>query len=272
MKTTSLSSEELARVREQQKEHQAGLRSAKIVQEGLLPKSRHLSRVFNNHFVLYRPQRIISGDFFWVGEKHNLKYLVVGDCNGHGISAALLSVLMLNLLEYTIMNKGIKKTHKILQEVDKKFIESFKNNSAQSFDTPWVDLSIICIDTKENKLYYSTANRKILFIDSNQNTTTLYQGSKYPIGGWKIESNRTFTSRSINYSPGDSLYLGSDGFQDQLGGEKTKRFQSKNLHQFIENNNHLTFERQLESLENELDNWQQNQQQTDDICLVGVQL
>jgi len=266
-----MSTTEIEKIKEKQKEHQADLISAKIVQEGLLPKSRHLSRIFNDFFVLYRPQKIISGDFYWVGEKHGLKYLVVGDCNGHGVSAALLSVLMLNLLEYTIMNKGIKKTHKILQEIDKKFIESFKNTTASNFDTPWVDLSIICIDEKENKVYYSTANRKILYVDNHQNTVVL-KGSKYPIGGWKIEENRTFSAQTITYNQGDSLYLGSDGFQDQIGGDKNKKYQSKTLHSFIENNNSKTFEQQLELLENELDSWQTNNEQTDDICVVGVEL
>ena len=262
---------EVQKIKEKQQEHQQDLYSAKIVQEGLLPKSRHLSRVFNDYFVLYRPQKIISGDFYWVGEKHGLKYLVVGDCNGHGVSAALLSVLMLNLLEYTIMNKGIKKTHKILQEIDKKFIESFKNTTASNFDTPWVDLSIICVDVKEQKMHYSTANRKILYVDNYQKSTIL-KGSKYPIGGWKVESNRTFTSQTLDYYPGDSLYLGSDGFQDQIGGDKNKKYQSKKLHTFLENNNCKTFEQQLELLENELESWKLNKEQTDDICIVGVEL
>ena len=95
-------------------------------------------------------------DFYWVGEKHNLKYIVLGDCTGHGISAALLSVLMLNLFEYAIMNKGIKKTHKILQEVDKRFVESFKNSSSReifslvSLFTCFSDTT--CTELRNNKI------------------------------------------------------------------------------------------------------------------------
>lgn len=82
------------------------LESAKIVQRGLLPKERHLKSVLKDYFVLYEPKDIVSGDFYWVGTKHGLRYLVVGDSTGHGISASLLSVLGLNLFEYVIMKRG----------------------------------------------------------------------------------------------------------------------------------------------------------------------
>ena len=140
-------------------DYRDSLIAARFVQLGLLPKKKHFERIFDDSFVFYLPQNIISGDFYWTGEKHDLKYLVVGDCTGHGVSAALLSVLALNLFEYVIMNKGIKKTHKILQELDKKFIESFKDANKVDFDNPWIDLTVICLDKTNNKIHFSSANR-----------------------------------------------------------------------------------------------------------------
>ena len=254
-----------------EKELKSSLESAKIVQQGLLPKERHFNRIFEDHFILYLPQNIISGDFYWVGENHGLKYLVVGDCTGHGISAALLSVLALNLFEYTIMNKKIKKTNKILQEVDRKFIESFKNNSLSDFDTPWVDLSIVCVDESNNKLFFSSANRKLLHISQNQEAK-VYKGSNYPIGGWQISDNRKFTAKSIPYSKGDIIYLGSDGFQDQIGGAKNKKYRSKKLHDFLIQNSSFSLNLQKEHLNEELNSWRKENQQTDDICILGIEL
>ncbi len=176
----------------------AELRNARIIQQGLLPKEWHFKRLFNRFFSVYIPKHIISGDFYWVGEKNDLKYLVVGDCTGHGVSAALLSVLAMNLFEYAIMNKGIKKTNRILQEVDKRFIESFKGNEIDSFDNPWIDLSIVCIDSNKNKLYYSGANRKLLHFDK-KNNVNLFKGNRYPIGGWQLENERTFLPEVISY-------------------------------------------------------------------------
>ncbi len=245
------------------------LASAKIVQRGLLPKQRHLKRVLRNYFVFYEPRDIISGDFYWVGEKHGMSYLVVGDCTGHGVSASLLSVLGLNLFEYVIMNKGIKKVSKILQEVDKKFIESFSETN--SFDNPWIDLSIVCIDRRHNKIHFSSANRKILVVPPAINAVVL-KGSRYPIGGWQIEDDRVFTSRVIPYKVGTTIYLGSDGFQDQIGGIKNKKFKSKQLHQLLVDISQQPLNEQKDEIANQFNNWKGRSQQTDDVCLLGVRL
>lgn len=85
---------------------ESSLQSAKLVQEALLPKERHFRRLFEDSFVLYWPKEILSGDFYWIGQKNELRFIIVGDCTGHGISAALMSVLALNLFEYAVMNKG----------------------------------------------------------------------------------------------------------------------------------------------------------------------
>ena len=247
------------------------LLTARIIQLGLLPKSRHFNRIFEDHFVLDLPLNIVSGDFYWIGEKHNLKYLVVGDCTGHGTSAALLSVLAINLFEYVIMNKGLKKIYKILQEVDKKFIESFKDAGEGTFDNPWIDVSIICIDEQKNKLYFASANRKLLHV-SQETEPTIYKGNKFPIGGWQINDRRVFDTQCIDYHKGDQVYLGSDGFQDQLGGPKEKKYKSKKLHSFLISNAELPLAEQEDALREELSQWKKDALQTDDICIVGVKL
>jgi len=256
---------------EGENEYSQSLQNAKMVQQGLLAKKRHFKRLFKESFVTYIPQNEVSGDFYWIGERHNLRYVLVGDCTGHGISAALLSVLALNLFEYAIMNKGIKKTNKILKEVDKRFIESFKSNDKGTFDNPWIDLSIVCIDEAEQKIYYSSANRKMLKINAN-NEKQVFKGCNYPIGGWKIEKNRCFEAITIHYEKDDIIYLGSDGFQDQIGGEYHKKYKSKNLHALIAKNSHLSLAEQKVVLENEFYNWKKDEQQLDDVSIVGIKL
>lgn len=246
------------------------LYNAQIIQQGLLPKRRHFKRIFNDSFVVYIPQNIISGDFYWIGEKKNFKYLVVGDCTGHGISAALLSVLAINLFQYAIMNKGIKKTNKILQEVDRKFIESFKNSDTGNFDNPWIDLSIVCIDELEKKIYFSAANRKMLHISGTE--VNLHVGNRYPIGGWQIERNRIFNSTVIDYNPGDLIYLGSDGFQDQMGGVHNKKYRSQQLHSLLYYLSRHPLARQKDELIAAFHKWKGEYEQIDDVCIVGIQL
>ena len=253
------------------KDYEDGLLSAKIVQEGLLPKKRHFERLFDDYFTIYLPQHIVSGDFYWLGKKHNMRYLVVGDCTGHGVSAALLSVLGLNLFEYAVMNKGIKKTNKILKEVDKKFIESFKSSNQTTFDNPWIDLTIICIEDEKQQIHFSSADRKLLLVKAS-GESEIFKGSSYPVGGWKIEKNRSFKSTTFHFDKGDQIYLGSDGFQDQIGGKLGKKYKSKKLHDFLSHHSKNTMSTQKEMLLSELKNWQGNQEQTDDVCLVGIKL
>jgi len=249
----------------------AELRNAKIIQQGLLPKDRHISRLFDNYFVLYMPKNIISGDFYWVGENNGLKYMVAGDCTGHGISAALLSVLAMNLFEYTIMNKGIKKTNRILKEIDKRFIESFKDARADNFDNPWIDLSLICVDDKAKRIYFSGANRKILHVDQSRGVQ-VYRGNRYPIGGWQLEQKRNFSPQSFTYSPGDTIYLGSDGFQDQIGGVFNKKYKSARLHDFLFDIHQAPMASQKAQLKEEHHAWRMENEQVDDICLIGLRL
>ncbi len=252
-------------------EMRKSLLSAQFVQQGLLPKKRHFDRLFEEYFTLYLPQNLVSGDFYWVGQHHDLKYLVVGDCTGHGISASLLSVLALNLFEYAVMNKEVKKTNRILQEVDKKFIACFKDAYKVNFDNPWIDLSLICLDQKNQKIYYSSANRKILHMRKGKEML-VYKGSQYPIGGWQIENERKFESQTIYYDKGDTLYLGSDGFQDQFGGPKNKKYSSKRLHKFLSKNSECSMADQHKKLKNEFLDWKGTNSQLDDVCIVGVRL
>lgn len=248
-----------------------GLRYAEIIQQALLPKERHFKRIFKDSFVFYRPQNHVSGDFYWIGQKDNLKYIAVGDCTGHGISAALLSVLAGNILEYVIMNKGIKKTNRILMELDNKFIESFSNVNDDNFNNDWVDISLCCIDEAHQKIYFSSANRKMLHI-SKDGKATLLKGSSYPIGGWQIEKERNFKATTIPFESGDQIYLGSDGMQDQIGGPKNKKYKSTNLHDFLKSIFVNDMNDQMRLIQEEFESWKMHYPQQDDVCIVGIRL
>lgn len=250
--------------------HIESLRYASIIQKGLLPKRRHFRRHFEDHFVLFRPMDFISGDFYWVGARDEFTYLAVGDCTGHGVPGAMLSILARNILEYSIMTKSIFSTDKILREMDKKFIESFFNVKEEEFNNDWVDVSLVKIDHLKSQIEFSSANRKILHV--GKTGSQLYSGSSYPIGGWQIEKRRKFDRVLIPFEKGDSLYLGSDGYQDQIGGEKGKKYSSRRLHEILTKWYELPCSTQKSKLVKELDNWQGKNDQIDDICIVGVRL
>jgi serine phosphatase RsbU (regulator of sigma subunit) len=244
---------------------------SEFLQKAIYPKQRHFDRVFRDSFVLFKPLYFVSGDFFWLSEVNGLTYIVVCDCAGHGVPGAILSVLMYSLLDYAILNKKLKKTQKIAREIDKRFIESFCSAESQKpFDNDWVDVSICCIEKEINTIYFTGCKRDLLHISGGK--MNLYKGDSNPIGGWKIDENRCFKSVGIKYQAGDCLYLGTDGFQDQIGGEDSKKFKKKQLHNLLLQNSKLPMSLQKEKLEEELDQWMRGNGQTDDICVIGIRL
>lgn len=246
------------------------LKYARLIQRGLLPKTRHFKRHIEDHFVLYKPLHFVSGDFYWIGGKEGKTYVAVGDCTGHGVPGAMLSVLAMNILEYSVMNKGVSEPNEILRELDKKFIESFSGIKEEEFNNDWVDIALVCIDKKEGRITFSSANRKLLFVTGAE--TIVCPGSQFPIGGWQIEENRQFSLKEIPYKKGDAIYLGSDGFQDQFGGDRLKKYTSNRLHNFLAGNSQHEMLKQKQMLEKEFTDWKGFEDQIDDVCILGVRL
>lgn len=253
------------------KDLEFSLKYSEFLQKAIFPKQRHFDRIFEDSFVLFKPLHYVSGDFFWLTEINGLIYIATGDCTGHGVSGAILSVLTYSLLDYAILNKRVKRVHKILMEVDKRFTESFSSFDVMGrFDNDWVDISICCIDTANLCIHFAGARRDLLLV--SEGNPRVIKGSKYPIGGWQINCNRTFCSKQITYRKGDSLYLGTDGFQDQVGGPSSKTFSTKRLHGIIASIAEMPMQNQKETLERELHIWKGAKNQTDDICIVGLRL
>lgn len=241
---------------------------AEIIQKGILPKERHFLRLFDDAFVFYQPQSYISGDFYWIGEVENNILFAVGDCTGHGVPGALLTMLAQSFLNYIVLGKKITDPTLILNEFDKKFIETFMGDQEDVFQNDWIDIALCNYDKKHQKLTFAGAKRKILHVSDN--SFTMFNGSNYPIGGWQIESHRNFKHHEITVKKGDMVYLGSDGYQDQIGGEKNKKFGSKQLHQQLLNISELNGKEQLNHLKKVFKQWKKNADQLDDICIMGI--
>ena len=246
------------------------LNYAKIIQKGVLPKDRHFNRFFSDAFVYYQPQSYISGDFYWVGEHKNLKIFAVGDCTGHGVPGALLTMLAQSFLNYIVLGKKIIHPTSILKEFDKKFIETFMGDNEDIFHNDWIDIALCCYDESEKKIYFSGAKRKLLHV--SKYNAIIYNGNNYPIGGWQLELNRSFNHHEFNVSEGDMIYIGSDGFQDQIGGEKNKKFGSKQLHELLSSIIEMPCELQLKQLKTTFNKWKTTTEQLDDICLMGIRI
>lgn len=212
----------------------------------------------------------LGGDFYWVAQKGNIKFAAVGDCTGHGVPAAFLSMLGYNFLNHAVHNKNLIELDEILIEVDKQLIDAFSTNDYSKYDNDWIDISLISYNVDTYELSFSGANRKIIVINEHRQSIKL-KGSNYPLGGWQVEEKRMFPIQKMILYSGE-IYLGSDGFQDQFGAEYSKQIGSKKLHQLIKENSTENMTLQKEKLGGLLRNWMGDADQTDDICLVGVRI
>ncbi|HEX7412611.1 MAG TPA: SpoIIE family protein phosphatase [Bacteroidia bacterium] len=243
---------------------------AAFVQQGILPQERHFERLFTDYFILYKPQSIIGGDLYWVGQKGGLKIFAVGDCTGHGMSGALLSVLALSFLNYIVLGKEFDLIGEVLDEMDKKWIETFQQGIELGYNNDWMEIGIVAFNAETRELQYAGAFSKLTyFINDNMHEVI---GNKYPIGGWQLEKNRSFNTHKITLPPDTTLYLSSDGFKDQFGYASGKRYGSRRLKTFLQELAKLDMQQQKIKIEQEFTLWKGIEEQTDDVCVMGVKL
>lgn len=248
------------------KDFQESVRYALRIQEGILPKKRHIERIWPNTFVFYKPKDVVSGDFYWMAQKDEYIFWVVADCSGHGIPGAMLTMLGNSYLNYIILGKELTEPSDILNEMDKKMNETFR----YSEDSEQIDIALIRLDLKTKKLVFSGARRKLVMV--NKKEIAIYLGDKFPIGGFFLESEREFKQIEIPYSTGDMVYIGSDGFQDQFGGIKKKKLSSKKLHDILASISEYEVDLQLIHLRMFYKEWKSTLPQVDDVCVLGFRL
>jgi serine phosphatase RsbU (regulator of sigma subunit) len=244
---------------------------AAFVQQGILPQERHFKRLFNEYFIIYKPQHVIGGDLYWVAQKENWKILAVGDCTGHGMSGAMLSVLALSFLNYLVLGKDFASPGKILGELDRKWIETFSQGLELGYiNNDWLEIGLCAFNAQTREIRFAGAFNKLICASADE--VKVLNGNRFPIGGWQIEDKRIFTDHSYTLPEQSMLYMYSDGFKDQFGDISGKRFGSRRLDQLLESISKQPATRQMEKLEEEFNFWKGTEMQMDDVCVLGVRL
>ncbi|MBL7895580.1 MAG: tetratricopeptide repeat protein [Bacteroidia bacterium] len=249
-------------VEEKQKEILDSINYAKRIQYALLAHSDFLQTALPQHFILFKPKDIVSGDFYWAIEHNHLIYVAVCDCTGHGVPGAFMSVLNIGFLNEAIKEKNITQPNEIFNYVRKKLIE----NLSQEEQKDGMDGVLICIDKQNKKINYSAANNAPVFI--NNHTLQELDKDKMPVGKGIIE--KPFTLYSFNYKEGDMLYIYTDGYADQFGGPKGKKFKYRQLNDLLLKLHSQTALQQRNELEQTIASWKGELEQVDDLCIMGI--
>ncbi|MCZ2356585.1 MAG: SpoIIE family protein phosphatase [Bacteroidia bacterium] len=240
---------------------------AKRIQDAFLPKTRDILAAFPTSFVYFRPKDVVSGDFYWFTQRLSKAVLVAADCTGHGIPGAFMSVMANTLLQQIVELDGVFRPNEILDQLHLRVRVALKQeDDANARDG--MDISVLQIDTKRHRIMFSGANRPLVMIRNGE--VVEYKGDKFSVGGEQLEEVRNFTLHQIDIEPGDTFYIFTDGFPDQFGEEINKKFQSRRFYQLLQEIYEKDTEHQRLLVDAELRHWRGENEQTDDVLVIGI--
>ncbi|MGD1841491.1 MAG: PP2C family protein-serine/threonine phosphatase [Thermonemataceae bacterium] len=251
----------------QKKRIDASLKYAKGIQESLLPDDTLLYNDFFDAFVLYQPKEVVSGDFYWIYPTQDVYYIVVADCTGHGVPAAMLSIVG-NLYLSEIIKRNIQDPAMILTQLDQRVRKLFSNIHSQVQIKDGMDLTLVKIDTAQRTFTLASARREVVYL--NREELFVLEGSRRSVNGQFSHKKGDFINQTLLYEPDDLLYLFTDGYADQFGGKANRKFMKGSFRQLLQKVAHLPLHQQKYNLLKTLDDWKQEKEQTDDILIMGI--
>ncbi|HRH09081.1 MAG TPA: SpoIIE family protein phosphatase, partial [Bacteroidia bacterium] len=261
-------------VDERNREILDSIKYAKRIQSTILPPLSKIKSAIPNVFVLYLPKDIVAGDFYWMyshtinGEENRL--FAACDCTGHGVPGAMVSVVCNNALNRVVREMDNCKPSLILDKVSELVIQDFSlNNEDDDEVKDGMDISLCSFNPANGILQWAGANNPLWIIKANGSLLE-YKADKQPVG--KYYNRKPFTNHEIQLEKGDTLYLFTDGYADQFGGEKNSKFQRKALKKLLVSGYLQTMDQQQENLFKTFENWKGINEQVDDICIIGVRV
>lgn len=260
-------SEQRDQIAEQKLKITDSIEYAQYIQAAVLPKKDEIADGFADSFTLFLPRDVVSGDFYWHTKIAGRKVIAVADCTGHGVPGAFMSMMGAELLNQVIADHDVTSPGLALTEIDKRIKKNLNASDQESGRSDGMDLAL-CV-FYGNKVHFSGANRPLVLIRDGEFMS--FKPNKYGVGGASY-IEKDFKSESIDLRPGDTLYMYSDGYPDQFGGPKGKKFMGKKLNNLLLEISSLPMKAQESRLLNEFNEWKKDIEQVDDVCLMGIRI
>ncbi len=280
-------------VQSQNKEILSSIEYAKRIQATILPPTKVVKKFLDDSFVLYLPKDIVAGDFYWMetvqladeliselvdetqlknnqlinSSANQLILFAACDCTGHGVPGALVSVVCSNALNRAVKEFGISEPSLILDKVAELVIKDFSKDENENVQDG-MDASLCALDVQTNQLQWAGANNPLWIV--REGVLLEFKADKQPVG--KSDAIQPFKNHQINLKKGDCIYLFTDGYADQFGGEKNKKFSKKSFKELIVSISHMSLMEQQQALYKEHIQWRDVNEQVDDICIIGVKV
>lgn len=268
-KTNKLLEHQNTIISEKNKDISDSINYAKKIQEAILPSALEIEKVFPDNFILSLPKDVVSGDFYWFTQHDHLKLFVVADCTGHGVPGAFMSMIGNTLLNHIVIERKIVRPDLILNELRKEIIKSLKQGE-QSQSKDGMDLSLVCLNTQTNELEMACANNPI-WILKKDNTFVEIKPDKQPIG-YVSGGGAQFNLKKYQAETGDIIFQFTDGFADQFGGPKGKKFKYNPLKEMLISLHNKSLPDQAEHLKNSFYDWKGTLEQIDDVLISGIRV
>lgn len=271
----------------QKKEITDSINYAKRIQLSILPPDKMVKRLLPDAFIFYKPKDVVSGDFYWVEEKNNLVMFAAVDCTGHGVPGAMMSVVGMSLLNRAVNEKDLTKPSDILQHLDMGVTDTLRQNQEDNAVKDGMDLSLCTYNAHTKELQFAGAFNNLWIVRKNfssshkitsdkeiffEDSLLEIKADKFPIGSNTDGVADNYTNHKIQLQTGDYIYLYSDGFADQFGGPKGKKFKYNALKKLLISIHDLSPSQQHEAIKTAYENWKGNLEQIDDILVIGVRV
>lgn len=241
---------------------------AKRLQDAILPPEKFWKNNLPESFIFYQPKDIVAGDFYWMEQHSNLLLFAAADCTGHGVPGAMVSVVCSNALNRTVNEFGITDPGKILDKVRELVIETFARSESEVNDG--MDISLCVFDPASRKLHWAGANNPLWIVRDATSAVEEYAADKQPIGMFSYA--RPFQTQAVQLERNDFLFLFSDGYADQFGGPRGKKFKYKTMQQLFLENYRKPCPEQLELIRTAFFAWKGDLEQVDDVLIMGVRI
>ena len=249
---------------EKNQEILASINYAKRIQSAILPPAKIVKEYLKDSFILYKPKDIVAGDFYWLEQRDGKIMFAAADCTGHGVPGAMVSVVCNNGLNRSVREHGLTDPGKILDKTREIVVQEFEKSEEGVQDG--MDIALCSLENK--KLRYAGAHNPLWIIRKGEVLET--KADKQPIG--KFRKPKPYTTHTFELEKGDAIYIFSDGYADQFGGEKEKKFKSKAFKKLLLSIQDKTMEQQKIIIDDTFENWKGELEQIDDVCVIGVKI
>lgn len=266
-------------IENQKKDIVDSINYAKRIQTAALPPLDYINKIIPQNFILYKPKDIVSGDFYFVAEKNNKIIVAVADCTGHGVPGAFLSMLGLSFLNDIVNNEKYLESNLILDKLKEKNKNALNQPHVDENTYDGMDIALMVFDRENKKLQYSGANNALYILRKNGNISEepadnieliILKPDSFSIGMDLILDHEQFKKQEVDLQKDDIVYLFSDGYADQFGGQKDKKFNIKKFREKLKSIHTLPMEDQKNILDQAHKEWKGEQEQIDDILVMGI--